>query len=73
MRQKELSKSRVNLSLLWTEYCEGTYANGKTPYIFSQFCDEYRHWARFIKATRIQHKPDDAMQVDLNYGSIMME
>lgn len=62
---KELAKSGVNLSLLWTEYCEKAYTNGLTPYMYSQFCDKYRHWARLTKATmRIQHKPGDAMQVD---------
>ena len=62
---KELAKPAVTLSLLWTEYCENAYANGKTPYMYSQFCDKYRHWARLTKATmRIQHKPGDAMQVD---------
>ena len=62
---KELAKSGVNLSLLWTEYCEKAYTNGLTPYMYSQFCDKYRHWARITKATmRIQHKPGDAMQVD---------
>ncbi len=62
---KELAKPGVNLSLLWTEYCEKAYTNGLTPYMYSQFCDKYRHWARLTKATmRIQHKPGDAMQVD---------
>lgn len=62
---KELAKSGVNLSLLWTEYCEQAYTNGLSPYMYSQFCDKYRHWARITKATmRIQHKPGDAMQVD---------
>lgn len=62
---KELAKPGVNLSLLWTEYCENAYSNGKTPYMYSQFCDKYRHWSRLTKATmRIQHKPGDAMQVD---------
>jgi len=62
---KELVKPGVNLSLLWSEYCEKAYTNGQTPYMYSQFCDKYRHWARITKATmRIQHKPGDAMQVD---------
>lgn len=62
---KELAKPGVNLSLLWTEYCEKAYTNGLTPYMYSQFCDKYRHWARLTKATmRIQHKPGDSMQVD---------
>ncbi len=40
---KELAKPGVNLSLLWSEYCEKAYANGNTPYMYSQFCDKYRH------------------------------
>ena len=62
---KELAKPGVNLSLLWSEYCETCYTNGNTPYMYSQFCDKYRHWARVTKATmRIRHKPGDVMQVD---------
>ena len=62
---KELAKPGVNLSLLWSEYCENCHANSKTPYMYSQFCDKYRHWARITKATmRIKHKPGDVMQVD---------
>ncbi|MBQ3265929.1 MAG: hypothetical protein IJH07_09170 [Ruminococcus sp.] len=29
----ELSKKGVTLTLLWNEYCETAYANGKKPYI----------------------------------------
>ena len=62
---KELAKPGVNLSLLWTEYCEKVYNSKKTPYMYSQFCDKYRHWAKITKATmRIHHKPGDTMQVD---------
>lgn len=62
---KELAKPGVNLTLLWSEYCEKCYATGATPYMYSQFCDKYRHWARITKATmRIKHKPGDVMQVD---------
>lgn len=62
---KELARPGVNLTLLWTEYCGECHANGKTPYMYSQFCDKYRHWARLTKATmRISHKPGDVMQVD---------
>jgi transposase len=62
---KELAKPGVNLTLLWTEYCMSAYESGSFPYMYSQFCDKYRHWARITKATmRIQHKPGDAMQVD---------
>ena len=62
---KELAKPGVNLSLLWTEYCSKCDSEGCTPYMYSQFCDKYRHWARLTKATmRIKHKPGEAMQVD---------
>ncbi len=62
---KELAKPGVTLTLLWNEYCENCYSNGKIPYMSTQFGDKYRRWARVTKATmRIQHKPGDAMQVD---------
>jgi len=62
---KELARSGVTLTLLWSEYCEKCYASGQTPYMSTQFCDKYRRWARLTKATmRIQHKPGAAMQVD---------
>ena len=62
---KELAKPGVNLTLLWTEYCSECYASKLTPYMYTQFCDKYRKWARLTKATmRISHKPGDAMQVD---------
>ena len=61
----ELAKPGVNLTLLWTEYCSDCYASKLTPYMYTQFCDKYRKWARLTKATmRITHKPGDAMQVD---------
>ena len=62
---KELAKPGVNLTLLWSEYCSTCNAEGTVPYMYSQFCDKYRHWARVTKATmRIQHKPGEGMQVD---------
>ena len=61
----ELSRQGVSLSLLWSEYCDRCRACGQNPYMYTQFCDKYRQWARITKATmRIQHKPGDAMQVD---------
>ena len=61
----ELAKPGVNLTLLWTEYCKKCENAGTTPYMYTQFCEKYRQWARVTKATmRIQHKPGDAMQVD---------
>ena len=62
---KELARPGVNLTLLWTEYCDQCRQDGATPYMYTQFCEKYRQWARITKATmRIQHKPGDAMQVD---------
>lgn len=62
---KELARPGVNLTLLWTEYCVECNSIGRTPYMYTQFCDKYRDWARITKATmRINHKPGDAMQVD---------
>lgn len=62
---RKLAKPGANLSLLWTEYCNKCRSNGQQPYMYTQFCDQYRKWARLTKATmRIQHKPGDAMQVD---------
>lgn len=61
----ELAKSGVNLSLLWNEYCSKCHNNGEIPYMYTQFCDKYRHWAKVTKATmRIKHKPGDMMMVD---------
>ena len=61
----DLALPGVNMTLLWMEYCKRCEAEGTTPYMYTQFCEKYRQWARITKATmRIQHKPGDAMQVD---------
>ena len=41
---KELSKKGVTLTLLWEEYCTKCRANGETPYMSTQFGDNYRRW-----------------------------
>lgn len=62
---KELAKPGANLTLLWTGYCSECYASKLIPYMYTQFCDKYRKWARLTKVTmRISHKPGDTMQVD---------
>lgn len=62
---EELASKGVNLTLLWSEYCTDCYASGSMPYMYTQFCEKYRQWARLSKATmRIKHKPGDTMQVD---------
>ena len=61
----ELAQSGVTLTLLWEEYCVRVRNSGGIPYMYTQFCEKYRRWARVTKATmRITHKPGDAMQVD---------
>lgn len=62
---RELARTGVTLSLLWSEYCVQVRDAGGIPYMYTQFCEKYRRWARLTKATmRITHKPGDAMQVD---------
>ena len=61
----ELAKKGVTLTLLWDEYCRKARSADGVPYMYTQFCEKYRRWARITKATmRITHKPGDAMQVD---------
>ena len=61
----ELARKGVNMTLLWEEYCTRCHADGTVPYMYTQFCEKYRQWARVTKATmRIQHKPGDTMEVD---------
>ena len=48
---RELAKKGVTLSLLWTEYCMEARNAGKTPYMSTQFNDNYHKWARVSKAT----------------------
>ena len=62
---RELARTGVTLTLLWGEYCVMVRNSGGVPYMYTQFCEKYRRWARVTKATmRITHKPGDAMQVD---------
>lgn len=71
---RELAKPGVNLTLLWTEYCSTCNVEGNTPYMYSQFCDKYRRWARVTKATmRIKHKPGEVMQVDWSGTTIQYQ
>lgn len=68
---RELAKSGVTLTLLWAEYCRKVRDDHGTPYMYTQFCEKYRQWARLTRATmRIQHKPGEAMQVDWAGNSI---
>ena len=62
---RDLAKPGVTLTLLHEEYSRKVLLSGGVPYMYTQFCEKYRRWARATKATmRITHKPGDAMQVD---------
>jgi len=62
---KELAKSGVTLTLLWSEYCEQAQSEQLIPYQYTQFCDYYRSYARKTKATmRIKRKPSELLEVD---------
>lgn len=62
---RDLAKPGVTLTLLHEEYSRKVLLSGGVPYMYTQFCEKYRRWARATKATmRISHKPGDAMQVD---------
>ena len=62
---RELAKSGVTLSLLWTEYCESCRLSGEIPLMYTQYCNYYRKYAATTKATmHIQRKPGEQMEVD---------
>ncbi len=62
---KELAKSGVTMTLLWSEYCEQCKAEKRIPYQYTQFCDYYRSYAMKTKATmRIKRKPGELLEVD---------
>ncbi len=62
---REMAKSGVTLSLLWSEYCEECRISHEVPYMYTQFCKYYREYAMHTKATmHIKHKPGEKMEVD---------
>lgn len=62
---KELAKSGVTLTLLWSEYCEQCNAEKVIPYQYTQFLDHFKSFAYKTKATmRIKRKPGELMEVD---------
>jgi transposase len=62
---REMAKSGVTLSLLWSEYCESCRQSGELPFMYTQFCKYYRDYAVLHKATmHIDHKPGEQMEVD---------
>lgn len=62
---REMAKSGVTLSLLWSEYCERCRQSGDVPFMYTQFCKYYRDYAAVNKATmHIERKPGEQMEVD---------
>lgn len=62
---RELAKSGVTLSLLWSEYCESCRLNNEIPLKYSQYCNYYRKFAATTKATmHIARKPGEQLEVD---------
>src|SRR5690554_1041323 len=62
---REMAKSGVTLSLLWSEYCEVCRLSQEVPFMYTQFCKYYREFAMKEKATmHISHKPAERAEVD---------
>ncbi len=62
---RELAKSGVSLSLLWSEYCEACRLSNEIPLKYSQYCNYYRKFAAKAKATmHSERKPGEQMEVD---------
>jgi len=62
---RELARPGVTLTLLWAEYTATCHSEHAVPYQLTQFCENYRSWARLTKATmRVSRKPGDIMEVD---------
>ncbi len=62
---KEMRKSGVTLTLLWAEYCESCCAQGKKPYMYTQFCHRYRQYRMKSKATmHLDRLPGEQVEVD---------
>ena len=62
---KEMAKTGVTLSLLWSEYVYSCRSEGAIPYSYRQFCRAYSKYAATNKATmRIRRKPGETLEVD---------
>lgn len=62
---REMAKSGVTLSLLWSEYCEECRISNQIPLMYSQFCYYYQQYTQKTKATmHILRKPGEQLEVD---------
>ena len=63
---RELSYDRkLPLTILWEEYAEEAVREGKRPYMYSFFTQQYRKWEKTANPTvERPHRPGDEMEVD---------
>ena len=62
---REMAKSGVTLSLLWSEYCESCRLSNDIPLMYSQFCFHYQQFTVKTKVTmHIHRKPGEQLEVD---------
>ena len=62
---KELKKTGVSLQMLWMEYCESCRSTEKRPYMYSQYCELFRKYAKKNQATMtIPRTPGEQVEVD---------
>ena len=62
---KEMAKSGVKLTLLWSEYCAACRRNDEIPYMYTAFRNRYRNYLMHTKATmHLERKPGEQMEVD---------
>ena len=61
---EELKRDGVTLLLLWQEYRE---VHGEAGYGYSQFCEQYRRWAKKLKRSmRQRHRAGEKTFVDFS-------
>ena len=61
---QELKRDGVTLVLLWQEYRE---IHGEEGYSYSQFCEQYRRWAKKLKRSmRQRHRAGEKTFVDFS-------
>jgi transposase len=67
---QELARKGVTLMLLWEEYCaqvgdEHSVDNPIKPWRYSQFCENYRQFAKRLKRSMRQvHRTDEKLFID---------
>ena len=73
---QELGRKGVTLMLLWDEYCaqasdEHSAGNGGKPWSYSQFCENYRQFAKRLKRSMRQvHRAGEKLFIDFAGSTI---